>query len=195
MKKNVLTLTECLLRVTSCTAKFWQKRLTEIENELEGIFKDPNTGSKEDSIELVKSHSSTKEKLENEKYQIKQNLSRLKVYEPGEDTDSISIGNSIVLSINGRETKEVFLESISTGSCTKIISLSSPIGKEIFGKKAGDQGTYLASGIEYFYEIFEVKPFSEAKKIFKKTPVVSEEVPIVEEVPVVSEQKDSMICF
>lgn len=190
MKKNVLTLTECLLRVTSCTAKFWQKRLTEIENELESIFRDPNTGSKEDSIELAKIHSSTKEKLENEKRQIKQNLSKLKVYEPGEDTDSISIGNSIVLSINGRETKEVFLESISTGSCTKIISLSSPIGKEIFGKKAGDKGTYLASGgIKYFYEIFEIKPFSEAKKIFKKAPIVAEEVPVV------AEKADSMICF
>ena len=96
---------------------------------------------------------------------------------------------TIVLSINGRETKEVFLESISTGSCTKIISLNSPIGKEIFGKKAGDKGTYLASGIEYFYEIFEVKPFSEAKKIFKKAPIVAEEVPDV------AEKADSMICF
>lgn len=182
MEKHVLTLAECLLLVTPCTAKFWNKRLKEIDKELPSILKDPNTGSKEDSIELVKIHSSTKEKLEKEKYQIKQNLLRLKVYEPGDQTNSISIGNSVVLSINSGKKTEIFLESICAGSCTKVASLSSPLGEAIFGKKAGDKGTYRANGLIYSYEIFEVKPFSEAKKILK-------------EVSVVAEVKDSMICF
>jgi transcription elongation GreA/GreB family factor len=182
MEKHVLTLAECLLLVTPCTAKFWDKRLKEIGNELGSLLKDPNNGSKDDSIELVKIHSSTKEKLEKEKYQIQQNLLRLRVYEPGDQNNSISIGNGVVLSINNGKKKEIFLESISTGSCTKIVSLSSPLGEAIFGKKAGYKGTYRANGSIYSYEIFEVKPFTEAKNIFK-------------EVPVVAEKADSMICF
>lgn len=182
MEKHVLTLAECLLLVTPCTAKFWNKRLKEIENELDGILKDPNTGSKKDSIELENIHLDTKEKLVNEKSGIKLNLSRLRIYEPKDQTNSISIGNSVVISINGGKKKERFLENISTGSCTKIVSLSSPLCEAIFGKKAGDKGTYRANGLIYSYEIFEVKPFSEAKKILK-------------EAPVVAEVKDSMICF
>lgn len=182
MKKNLLTLAECLLLVTPCTANFLKKRLNEIEKELQSILKDPNTGSKEDSIELVKIHSSTKDKLEKDKSEIKHTLLKLKVYEPGEQFESISTGNSVVVSINNGKEKEIFLESISTGTCTKIVSLSSPLGKSIFGKKTGDKGTYPANGITYSYEIFEIKPFSEAKKIFKEAPVVAKE-------------KDSMICY
>ncbi len=182
MEKHVLTLADGLLLVTPCTAKFWNNRLKEIEKELPSILKDPDTGSKEDSIELEKIHHSTKENLVLEKTQIKQNLLRLRVYEPGDKTDSISIGNSVVLSINSGKKIERFIESICVGPCVKVISLSSPIGEAIFGKKVGDKGTYIANSLIYSYEIFEVKPFSEAKKIFKEAPVVAKE-------------QDSMICF
>ncbi len=88
------------------------------------------------------------------------------VYVPREQKDYISLGSGVTVLI-GTVRKNLFVDSIHVGKCRNIVSLGSPLGSAIFGKKVGDSGSYRTESGFFNYEVLEILPYSEAKKILK----------------------------
>ncbi len=55
-----------------------------------------------------------------------------------QDSESINLGDTVVISINGKEMTFTVVSTLEADPVTKMISEESPIGKAIIGKKPGE---------------------------------------------------------
>ena len=132
------------------TAKFLSKELSEIQIKLTS-----------DDISSESHDALSKKTI------LIQSYLKRQLYRPLEQSETVSLGNGIKVLINGQE-KSFFVDSFFVGKCRNIISLASPFGVAVFGKRAGDKGTYITpGGNPYKFMILEIIPYIKAKDLLK----------------------------
>lgn len=163
-KKN-LGLADFRNFLTQNTAYFLSKELAGYQEMLREL-----TGSQETGKNLrgeISANAPSIRLARNRIFSITNLLNR-QIYMPKDQTEKISLGSGVILTLNG-ERKEYFIDSTRVGPCKKIVSLNSPFGEILFGKTAGESGTFVARNKILEFEILQLLPYSEAKKILKTT--------------------------
>jgi len=133
------------------TVNFLSKTLTEKQNRLEKLK------GNHDETQLLTTEISNIEKI----------LGHFRPHTPSEQKEKISLGNGVVLDVNG-EKKTLFVDSVLVGKKRSIVSLNSPWGQVIFGKKVGQKGTITVEKKELRFKVLEIWPYTKAKRIIFK---------------------------
>lgn len=187
MKKTYLTFKQLLRMLTPCTAKMASKRLATVQEELLELMNHNNTDSSKNRREDEISHSKSFDSLKNEEIKLTKILNSytcLQDKDIEEQAEHISLGNGVTIKLlwpdKKAELKKFFYDSICIGPSKHIVSMGSPLGETLFGKKVGNKGSYKTPSEEIPYEVIEITPYTEAKKLLKQNrpepQVVEEEV-------------------
>jgi transcription elongation GreA/GreB family factor len=149
-----LSLVICQKLLLHSTAKFLTQELGAIQEKL-----------KDEDISYE-----SKEVLRKKTIIIQSYLNR-QLYTPPPQSEMMSLGNGIRVLIN-REEKTFFVDSFCYGKCKNIVSLVSPFGVAVFGKKIGEVGKYTTTNGKIIqFKILGIIPYLEAKRLLKiKTP-------------------------
>ncbi|MCX6727017.1 MAG: GreA/GreB family elongation factor [Candidatus Shapirobacteria bacterium] len=90
------------------------------------------------------------------------NLTYVDIIQPREATDTVNLGNEIVVQYEGEETPERFLvlgydDNVFRDDLKgRVITPESPIGKAVLGKKPGEEASFEASKRQVTVEIRQV---------------------------------------
>ncbi len=112
--------------------------------------------------------------LKHRKLEQIRKLLKMPTFDMGNQTKKVGIGSWVKMSINEQTPIEIFLEGVQvpTGKLPSrnhfLTLITLPLGKAIFGKEAGDSGTFVpAEGASTLhFKIFEVNSYSDAVKEF-----------------------------
>ena len=115
-----------------------------------------------DLSENFEYHAAKKDKNKNEsriRY-LERMLRTAEIISEDSAADEVGLNNTVTLYFEEEDECEEFrlVTSIRGNSLKNLISIESPLGKAVYGKKLGERVlVQLENGIEYFVEIREIK--------------------------------------
>ena len=71
--------------------------------------------------------------------ELQDHLKRAVIIRPNKHTETVQLGSSVTVAINGRQQTFVILGSSETDPNAGVISHRSPVGAALMGRRAGDQ--------------------------------------------------------
>lgn len=152
--------------LTKNTAKFLQNERDIKKAELKGLLSYGTGGKHIDAQQDSSTHAADVQVLEKRVNEIDKILKYARVSAPKDQTQTVCLGNGVRLMLGGA-VKTFFVESVSVGRNANVLSLFSPLGQAIFGKKKGEAGHYLVNEKNHNFTVLEIIPYSEAVKILK----------------------------
>ena len=152
--------------LTKNTAKFLQNERNIKKEELKGLLSHGTGGKHVDAQQDSSTHAADVQVLEKRVNEIDKILKYSHISVPKDQTQMVCLGNGVRLMLGGA-VKTFFVESVSVGRNGNVLSLFSPLGQAIFGKKKGEAGHYLVNEKNHNFTVLEIMPYSEAVKILK----------------------------
>lgn len=95
--------------------------------------------------------------INNRILKVKDFLSRAEIIEPNPRSDSVSLGSTVTLELNGEKKKYQILGSAETNPSRGTISQNSPLGKALLGKKTGQQAEVQLPNKTTVYKIIKIE--------------------------------------
>lgn len=104
---------------------------------------------------------------------------------PQEQDKMILIGSGPIIRINNSKPLTYFYDNARIGNSNSMISRNSPIGEALWKKEVGYKGTYVVNKTTHNFEVVEILPYSQAKKIFPSTGKAQDNDPTPEPGPAI----------
>lgn len=84
-------------------------------------------------------------------------IQHVEIVENGGQGNKVSLGNKVVVEINGKQEEFEIVGEFEAGPLTKKISNTSPTGKALLGKKIGDKVEVKTPGGNLVYKIINIR--------------------------------------
>jgi transcription elongation GreA/GreB family factor len=152
--------------LTKNTAKFLEKERSVKKEELRDLLSHGTGGKHIDAQQDASTHAATVQVLEKRVNEIEGILKRSHISVPKDQTQMVCLGNGVRIMLGTKE-KTYFVETVSAGIHGNVLSLFSPLGKELFGKKKGETGYYKVDNRTLSFTVLEIMPYSTATEILK----------------------------
>ncbi len=152
--------------LTKNTARFLEKERDTKREELKGLLSHGTGGKHIDAQQDASTHAASVQVLEKRVNEIEKILEYSHVSVPKDQTQMVCLGNGVEILL-GDKKKTFFVESVSVGINGNVLSLFSPLGKKLFGKKKGESGQYGVNGNALTFTVLEIIPYSKATEILK----------------------------
>lgn len=88
---------------------------------------------------------------------IEKHLKNAQIIEKPTDNSRVSIGHRVKISSNGKEKEYLILGSSETNPDQGIISHNSPLGRQLLGKRVGDEIILDLNGQQKTIKVIEIK--------------------------------------
>lgn len=88
--------------------------------------------------------------------ELEDQLNRAVIIKPSEDTETVRLGHEVTIEKDGRQKTYLILGSAETNPSQGVISLSSPLGSALIGRRAGDVIRLKLAGQEIKYRIIKI---------------------------------------
>lgn len=160
MSKRQLSFGELANSLLECTAKKLTADYIIYQDKLE-LLK-PTGESAKNIAEDFSANSQEIENLQKKMTTISGLLKRYPIT-PDDNHETAGLGSGLTIQIWGeKETRTIFLDSVIVGEVNFVVTLNSPLGRAVFGKKVGDKFSYPIKGGIVEGTIVKLSPYSEA---------------------------------
>ena len=84
-------------------------------------------------------------------------LKNVVIIKSHENTGTVNIGSTVTVEKDGKTLSYIIVGSEEADVMTNKISVRSPFGQAVLGKKSGDKFSFIAPNGELFYKVTDVK--------------------------------------
>lgn len=88
--------------------------------------------------------------------EIEDLLARAEIIEPQNDSGSVRLGNIVTVEVSGRKKTYELLGSVETDPGRGVISVASPLGSALLGRRAGETAKIKLKDKEIEYKIINI---------------------------------------
>jgi transcription elongation factor GreA len=89
--------------------------------------------------------------------ELEEIIKNAKIIEADDSQDTVQLGSTVVLTINGQETEYILVNELESDPLNNKISVTSPIGKMLIGKHVGQQFSFDTQAGKQTYKILKIK--------------------------------------